>query len=131
MAQANIQIVKKYFESLAKGDLATLGSLLAENVVWHQPGQGSLSGTHHGKAAVFALFGRFLEISEGSFRIDSVGTLMANGDSVAAPLQFSAKKHGGARIEMAGIDLMRVENGLIQEVHLFSGDQTAEDAFWG
>ena len=32
---------------------------------------------------------------------------------------------------MAGVDLLRVENGKIAEVWLFSEDQPAEDAFWG
>lgn len=128
--QANIQVVKTYFNSLATGDLNTLGGLFADNVIWHQPGQGSLSGVHKGKEAVFILFGKFMEISQGSFQINSVDSIMANGDLVSATLKFSAnKKEGG--ISMSGVDVMRIENGKIQEVYLFSQDQAAEDAFWG
>ncbi len=36
-----------------------------------------------------------------------------------------------ATMEMDGVDLLRVENGRIAEVWLFSADQKAEDAFWG
>lgn len=127
----NLRIVQTYFDSLASGDLATLGSLLADDVVWHQPGSGALSGVHSGKAAVFELFGRFMAISEGSFRIDSVSSLMANGDLVTAVLHFSAKGSDGASISMNGVDLMRIEGGRIQEVFLFSEDQESEDRFWG
>lgn len=131
ITQENTQVVEKYFSSLAKGDLNTLGSLFSDDVVWNQPGQGVLSGIHRGKQAVFALFGKFMEISEGSFRIENVSSIMANGDMVSATLNFSASKKNGAKIAMNGVDLMRVENGKINEVYLFSQDQVAEDEFWG
>jgi ketosteroid isomerase-like protein len=128
--QENVtETVKAYFQSLAAGDLPKLGSLLAEDIIWHQPGHGALSKTYSGKSEVFALFGKFMEISQGSFKIDHVHSIMANGDLVAATIHFSAKKVG-AEISMDGVDLMKVENGKIKEVFLFSGDQNAEDAFW-
>jgi ketosteroid isomerase-like protein len=123
------EVVQEYFNSLAQGDLQKLGSLLAEDIVWNQPGKGALSKTYRGKAEVFALFGKFMEISQGTFRIDRVDSIMANGNSVAATLHFSAKKPGAA-IAMNGVDLMKIEDGKIKEVSLFSQDQAAEDAFW-
>ena len=70
-----------------------------------------------------------MEISANSFKIDHVSSIMSNGNLVAANLQFSAKSNRG-EIAMNGVDLMRVENGKIKEVFLFSGDQKAEDDFW-
>jgi len=55
---------------------------------------------------------------------------MANANLVSATLNFFAQKKSGAKIAMDGVDLMRVENGKIQEVYLFSQDQAAEDSFW-
>ncbi len=124
-----VEVVKEYFNSLAKGDFQKLGSILADDIVWHQPGNGALSKTYSGKSEVFALFGRFMEISQGTFKIDQVDSIMANGDLVAATLHFSAKNKNGA-IAMNGVDLMRVTNGKIKEVFLFSADQKAEDSFW-
>ncbi len=121
--------VEAYFASLATGDFARLGSLLADDIVWHQPGQGALSKSYRGKDEVFALFGKFMEISGGTFKIHAVDSVMANRDVVAATLAFSASNARG-QISMKGVDVMRVENGLIKEVHLFSSDQAAEDAFW-
>ncbi len=124
-----IEVVKGYFDSLAKGDLQKLGSLLADDITWHQPGTGKLSKTYQGKSEVFALFGKFMEISANSFRIDQVDSIMANGNWVAASIHFSAKNKKGA-ISMSGVDVMRIQGGQIREVYLFSGDQKAEDAFW-
>ena len=130
MKNTNINTVQKYFDSLQKGDLETLGSLFADDVIWHQPGHAKLSKTYFGKQEVFSLFGKFMEISQGSFRIDSVQNLMANHNLVTATLHFSAKKSNGDSISMPGVDLMKIENGKIKEVYLFSANQSAEDAFW-
>lgn len=124
-----VEVVQAYFDSLATGNLQKLGSLLADDIVWHQPGKGTLSKTYQGKAEVFELFGKFMEISEGSFKINKINSIMSNGSTVAATLHFSAKNKK-TEISMNGVDMMRVENGKIKEVFLFSGDQDAEDAFW-
>lgn len=129
--QTNTQVVQKYFDSLSTGDFSTLASLFDEEVVWHQPGKSKLSGVYNGKEAVFALFGKFMEISQGSFKINSVDSIMANENFVTATLSFSAQKQNGAQIKMKGVDLMKVENGKLKEVFLFSADQQAEDQFWG
>ncbi len=126
----NIQVVQQYFSALSAGDFETLGSLLSDKVVWHQPGKGLLSKTYNGKQELFPLFGKFMEISEGTFKIDSVSNIMANGDYVIAILNFSAQKKNGQKISMPGTDLMKIEDGKITEVFLFSGDQSAEDKFW-
>lgn len=129
-SQKNIELVRSYFDAVAKGDFETVGKIFADDIVWHQPGNGSLSGTYRGKEAVYGLQGRFMERSGGSFRIDSVGPLMAQGDQVATPLHFRAEKPR-ASMAMSGVDVLRIDGGRICEVWLFSEDQAAEDAFWG
>ena len=118
-----------YFDRLAGGDLAGLGELFAPDVVWHQPGVEHLSGTYRGTAEVFAHLGRFMELSHGTFRIDAVHDIMVNGESVVATIEFSARR-GDYTIAMPGVDLMRIENGQITEMWLFSANQRTEDAFW-
>lgn len=125
----NIKIGHGYVDALSKGDMATVGKLLADDVVWHQPGASHLSGTYRGKQNVFPHLGKFMELSNNSFRVDEVGTVMANGDLVTAKLHFVATRPGRS-LAMNGVDLMRVEAGQIKEMWLFSDDQAAEDAFW-
>jgi uncharacterized protein len=55
---------------------------------------------------------------------------MANGEMVTANLHFVATRPGRS-LSMEGVDLMRIDGGQIKEMWLFSGDQAAEDAFWG
>jgi ketosteroid isomerase-like protein len=122
-------VVRAYFDALQQGRLDSLGALFADDVRWHQPGQGTLSGVYTGKAAVFGLFEKFMQLSGGTFAIDRVKVIMANGDLVAAAIQFRARR-GREQIAMDGVDVLRVRDGQIVEVWLFSADQSSEDAFW-
>lgn len=124
-----IDVVRHYFDALGRGDLPACGALLADDVTWHQPGRSGLSGQYRGKGELFPLLGRFMALSEGSFQIDAVRAVMANGGLVAASIHFKAQR-GAQAMAMDGVDLMRVEGGLIREVWLFSADQAQEDQFW-
>lgn len=125
----NIEIVQNYVDSLSKGDMEKVGQLLADDVIWHQPGSSHLSGLYSGKQKVFAHLGKFMELSDNTFRVNKVQSVMANGNMVAATLHFMAERPG-RKLSMDGIDVMRIDGGKIKEVWLLSNDQAAEDAFW-
>ncbi len=125
----NREIARAYFDALGAGDMKRLASIFADDIIWHQPGSGALSGTYRGLDEVFQLFKQFMEKSDGSFRIDEVGEIMENGDLVSVVLHFSARR-ADASISMQGVDVMRIDNGKLAEVWLFSSDQEAEDRFW-
>lgn len=123
-------VAETYFASLASGDVPAAMGLLSPEVVWHQPGHNRFSGDHVSIDGVGALLGGMMGVSEGTFQIAVTGTMMVNGDLVAVPVRFSGR-HTAASMDMAGIDLLTVRDGKIVEVHLFSEDGSAEDAFWG
>lgn len=125
----NVAIVQSYFDAVAKGDFDTVGSLFADDVIWHQPGDGIQSGTYNGKEAVFAHLGNFMKWSNGTFVIDEIEYLSSNADLVSAAIHFKAEK-GGLQLAMKGMDLLRVEDNKIKEVWLFSEKIVDEDAFW-
>jgi ketosteroid isomerase-like protein len=125
-----IDTVKAYFNAVQTNDLAELGVLVAADVVWHQPGDNRFSGTHIGAAKVFAMIGDMMKVSDGTFKIDQVNDVMANGTHVAATINFSAQRADHA-MALKGVDVFSVSNGQITEVWLYSSDQAIEDAFWG
>ncbi|MBD9722467.1 nuclear transport factor 2 family protein [Streptomyces caniscabiei] len=130
MTSNNVDIAREYFQAVQKGDLATVGELLDEGIVWHQPGANRFSGERKGRDAVFAMLGGMMEASQGSFAIDTIHALMGNGDMVAASIHFAGRRED-ASMGMDGVDVLRLKDGKIVEMWLFSGDQVAEDAFWG
>lgn len=130
MTEANIDVARSYFQAIQTGDLGTVGKLLDKDVVWHQPGANRFSGVRQGRDDVFQMLGGMMEASQGSFAIDKVHSLMGNGELVAATIHF-AGRHDKASMAMDGVDLLRIKDGKIAEVWLFSGDPAAEDIFWG
>ena len=126
----NIELVKTYFNSIQTGDLENLDSLVAKGIVWNQPGENKFSGQHNGSEAVFALIGGIMEVSGGSFKIDTVHAVMGNGSKVATTVKFSGQRDG-ASMSMNGVDNLTVKDGQIVEAWLYSEDQAAEDAFYG
>ncbi|MFI6942473.1 nuclear transport factor 2 family protein [Streptomyces sp. NPDC050418] len=130
MASTSLDTARSYFQAIQNGDLDTVGNLLHDDVVWHQPGDNQFSGERNGRDAVFAMLGGMMEASQGTFTIDTVHALMTNGDLVAATIHFAGRRDDAA-MAMDGVDVLRIEAGKIVEVWLFSGDPAAEDAFWG
>lgn len=129
MTEDNRAIAEEYFRAVNAGDITRLDTLFSDDIIWHQPGAGVLSGTYEGKDDVFGLFRMFGEISNGTFEIDDVESIMGNGDLVSAIVHFRAEK-GSENMSMRGVDVMRIEDGKIKEMWLFSESQEDEDEFW-
>jgi ketosteroid isomerase-like protein len=125
-----VAVVQQYFDALAAKDFATVASFFADDIVWHQPGANHFSGVHSGAGAVNTMIGGMMEVSEGTFELALTAPPMLNGDLVAAPIHFTAKR-AGADLAQDGLDLLKVADGKIVEAWLFSSDQPAEDTFWG
>jgi ketosteroid isomerase-like protein len=129
-ANNNTDIARDYFQAVQNGDVATLVKLVDEKIVWRQPGSNQFSGERRGRNAVFEMLGAMMQCTAGSFAIDKVHSIMGNGEMVAASIHFSARRDGKS-MSMEGVDVLRIKDGAIVEVWLFSSDQTAEDEFWG
>ncbi|CDN56756.1 SnoaL-like polyketide cyclase [Neorhizobium galegae bv. officinalis bv. officinalis str. HAMBI 1141] len=121
---------KAYIKAVQTGDQATLGELLSPQVIWHQPGNNQFSGTKNGIAEFGAMMGAMMAKSGGSFAITHAHRYLANGDLVAIEIEFAGQREG-AKVDQSGIDLLRVQDGKIVEVWLFSSDPEEEDQFWG
>src|SRR3712207_2535721 len=59
---SNADVVRKAFEAFNAGDAETLKGLIAEDAVWHWPGQAPVCGVHKGREAIFAVFGQVAEL---------------------------------------------------------------------
>jgi ketosteroid isomerase-like protein len=125
-----LAVVTTYFEALESGDFATVAAQFADDIVWHQPGDNQFSGVHRGSEAVGAMIGGMMSVSEGTFSLRRNAPLMVNGDVVAASVHWTGKR-SGAEMDGVGVDVMRVADGKVVEVWLFTADPAEEDAFWG
>ena len=62
----NAALHRKGHEAFSRGDTDTLTELIAEDTVWHTAGKSPIAGEHRGRAAVFAMFEKLAELSEGN-----------------------------------------------------------------
>ncbi|KFC62450.1 Ketosteroid isomerase-related protein [Devosia sp. LC5] len=127
---SNIDIAKSYIKAVQTGDQATLGELLSPLVIWHQPGNNQFSGTKNGIAEFGAMMGGMMDVAGGTFAITHAHRYTANGNLVAIEIEFAGQREG-ITLDQPGIDLLRIADGKIVEVWLFSADPEQEDAFWG
>jgi ketosteroid isomerase-like protein len=119
---SNIDLAKAYIKSVQTGDMATFGSLFAEDFTWHQPGNNRFSGAKRGMGELGPMLGGMMAASGGTFAISKANRFLENGDMVAVESEL---------LSQPGIDLIRFKDGKIVEVWLLSSDPAQEDLFWG
>ncbi|WP_288969943.1 nuclear transport factor 2 family protein [uncultured Microbacterium sp.] len=125
-----IDVVGQYGAAMAAGDMEALAATFHPDAVWHQPGANQVSGDHVGPDAILAHLGRFMQLSGGTFALETESAT-ESGSLVSATVRFRAQRAGHEDLDQHGVDVFRVADGRIAEVWLMSEDQEAEDRFWG
>jgi ketosteroid isomerase-like protein len=125
----NASLAREAYDAFAKGDLAALDEVFAEDIRWHLPGRNQLTGTHAGRAAVYEMFGRLMAVTEGSFRIE-VRTVLADDEHVLSLVDVSARS-GERSFAVTDVHVCRIGGGKIAEFWDTTGDQYAVDAVFG
>ncbi|MEX0801324.1 MAG: nuclear transport factor 2 family protein [Dehalococcoidia bacterium] len=124
----NAKLLKDGYAAFAKGDMATLTNLFAEDVVWHASGNNQLAGTHKGRDAVFAIFAKTVELTGGSFNIE-VHDVVANDDHTVSLTRAKGSREGRT-LDSADVDVYHMKDGKVTEFWSFSEDAQKTDAFW-
>ncbi|WP_367183995.1 nuclear transport factor 2 family protein [Microbacterium sp.] len=125
-----IDVVGQYGAAMAAGDMEALAATFHADAVWHQPGESQVSGNHVGPDAILAHLGRFMQLSGGTFALETESAT-ESGALVSATVRFRAQREGRDDLDQHGVDVFRVADDRIVEVWLISEDQDAEDRFWG
>jgi ketosteroid isomerase-like protein len=105
----NVARIKDGYAAFAKGDFAVLNDLFAEDLLWHDAGRNQLSGEYRGREAVFGLFGKIMEVTEGSFRAD-VHAVLADDEHAVALVVITASR-GGRSIEVNEAHVFHMRDG--------------------
>jgi ketosteroid isomerase-like protein len=125
----NIQRSRRAYEAFGKGDMATVGELLADDVVWHVGGSGPLTGDYKGKDAVFGFFGKLMEITGGTFKLE-VHDILANDEHSVTLVRATAEKNG-KKFEDNAVHITHPDSeGRVKEFWAFQENQAAADEFF-
>ena len=124
----NVERLRKGYEAYSTGDLAVLNDLFADDISWHIAGRSQVAGDYKGRDQVFGFFGKLMELSNGTTKIE-VHDLLANDDHGVALVTGSASRNG---VDFRGQDVhtFHFRDGKVVEFWDSPLDQYAADEFW-
>ena len=127
-ADANATLIRNGYDAFARGDVQGALAGFAQDILWHIPGRGPLSRDYRGHTEVLGFISRFMELSDGTFRIQ-VDDILAKGERVVVLCTESAQR-GGRTWSSPQVHVWTVSNGHATVFWQFQGDQQTEDEFW-
>jgi uncharacterized protein len=129
MAHSNADLVRDAIEAFQRGDLDALRhQYFAEDIRYHIPGRSPLAGDYEGVAQVLEMFGRLLELSGGTFRVD-LHDVMANDEHAAALLTMRGER-AGRQLQNNTVLTSHIRDGKVAEIWSHQTDLYAMDEFW-
>ena len=124
----HVEMMRKGYEAFGNGDLDTVRTLFADDIVWHQPGNNILSGDYKGVDEVFGLFGRLLEETGGNFRND-IHDILANDEHAAVMVNVHTERNGKT-LDAPAVHIWHVKDGKATEFWIFGQNTQQFDEFW-
>jgi uncharacterized protein len=127
-AESNRSLIESAYRAFASGDIPKAMAVMSDDILWHVPGRGPISGDFRGHQEVLGFFQHFMELSSGTFQI-RVDDVLAKGDRVIALVTESAERKG-RKWSSPQVHAWTVKNGKATVFWQFQGDQQTEDEFW-
>lgn len=115
---AKERVIRDLYDARARRDWDAVGSLLAETVGWHEPGEEDHSGSFRGRDEVVALLEKLVDVTGGTFQLVPEGFLNL-GEHSAVAVRWSAER-GRRRSEGREIAVYRIEDGRVAEVWFYN-----------
>ncbi len=124
----NVRLIRRGYESFAAGDLDALRDLMADTVVWHEPGRSPLGGDYEGQKGVVEFLAKLRDLSDGTFAMELVDVLATPERAVA--LQEETARRGDRELDMSSAVEFEIHRGKITEVTVYHDDTYHFDEFW-
>lgn len=124
----NLHLMRRTLDAFRAGDLPTLAEVFAKDVVWRVPGRSVLAKDYAGQEEVFGLFGRLMELTGGTFRVESID-MLANDVGGVFVDRVTAERDG-RKLDVRLLLRVVIRDGRIVEgIDCFHQERTW-DAFW-
>jgi ketosteroid isomerase-like protein len=128
MAHPNVEFAQAGMEAFAKGDVETMSSMYADNVVCHLQSSGILSGTYRGRDEIFALFARIAKETNGTFRLETQSFL--GDDDQAVVISAISGQRGDQTFQTRQVAMYDIKDKKIVEIWFAAEDGAATERFW-
>jgi ketosteroid isomerase-like protein len=124
------RLVRRGYAAFNSGDVETLASIFADDVVQHVPGTGPFAGTYKGVEAVLGYYGKLAEATDGTFRAHLVEVHGDGNGHVTAFHQINAVREGQRRVSRGSIVFTCLDDKVTDLLELHA-DLPGDDAFFG
>lgn len=128
MAHRNEELLRTGYEAFGRGDLETVKEVFSEDIVFHVPGRGLISGEYRGRDAVFGFFAKGQQLSGGSLQIELHD--VAATDEHAIALQANRAERNGKTLGARVVGVYHVREGKATEAWFLTDSQEENDEFW-
>lgn len=131
MASSNEDLVRRGYAAFGAGDMDTLMSLMAPDVVHTIPGNNRFTGEHKGTDELMRLYGELFTVSGGTYAAQLLSVEETAPGTVVSRHRGTAQREGRT-LNTEETLTFTIENGMITRIESsFSPeDEAAEDAFW-
>jgi ketosteroid isomerase-like protein len=118
--------IRELYDARARRDWEAVGSFLADQVGWHEPGEEDHSGDFRGRDEVVALLRKLVTVTEGTFQLEPEEFLNL-GEHAAVRVRWWAEREG-RRSEGYEIAVYRFSDGKIAQVWFYN-EPSDQEAF--
>src|SRR5262245_18202485 len=129
MAHPNEDLIRKGYQAFGEGDMDTLRSLFAPDVVHVTTGNSQIAGEYRGVDAVLGYYGTLFELSDGTFAAELQSVKVQGDDTVLATHRDKGQR-GGKTLDQDETITFTISEGRITRLVEDYSDQAAYDAIW-
>lgn len=129
MTHPNEELLRNGYAAFGAGDMETVRALFSEDIRWHNGGSSQISGSYGGHEEVFAMFGRMMESTGGTFRLD-IHDILAN-DTHGVVLLTARATRDGQEVSVREANIWHLADGKAIEFWDFAEDNGKLDRLFG
>jgi uncharacterized protein len=129
MTHPNEELLRTGYAAFGAGDMAAVQALFSDDISWHNSGSNAISGNFRGHDEVFAMFGRIMEVTDGTFRLD-IHDILAN-DTHGVVLLTAHGTRDGQDVSVRETNVWDLDDGKATEFWDFAQDSVALDRLFG
>ena len=124
----NAEIFRRGYTAFQTGDMDTVRSLFAPDIVWNVPGHNRFSGAHRGVDSVLKLFAENFAETDGTFKVE-LHDIVANDEHAVALATVSGQRKG-KKVSDHYTHVAHIKNGKLTESWIFDENPDVVDEFW-
>ena len=126
MANTDEETLRTLYEAFCAGDVPTVLALLPDDVEYRVYGNSQVSGRYAGKSQALGFFGKLMELSGGTFRLEVLDIMARGGHGVV--LTRETAQHDGKVLDNRAVHVWDMPDGACSRFRGYNED--VWDRFW-